>query len=138
MLVKLNPLNNRTAIYECEFFALVCAFMTSGNRLGGAAVFYTDNNAVRDALISCNSSNKVAKGLLISVLALECVQQVTPWYARVPTDSYMSDAPSRMETSHLNAMGAIHDALDLERCWVEHSALLGQWGEDRASSTTQR
>ena len=112
--------------------------MTWGDRLGGAAVFYTDNNTVRDTLISCNSSNKVAKALLISVLALECVRQVTPWYARVPTDSNMSDAPSRLETSHLAGMGTMHDQLDLESCWVAHSELVEQWGEDRASSTTQR
>ena len=91
-------------------------------------LFHTDNTAVRDALISCNSSNQVAKGLLISVLALECIQQVTPWYARVPSN--MSDNPSRLETTRLTAIGAQHDPLKT----VGLSAtLMEQWGEERAA-----
>ena len=111
MLTKLNPSTRKTAIFECDFFALLCAFLTWGDHIGGAAVFYTDNNAVRDALISCDSSNHVAKRLLISVLALECIHQIT-----VPTDSNMSDSPSRLDTKRLVHLGAEHDVVILEDC----------------------
>ena len=104
--------------------------MTWGDMIDGAAVYYTDNNAVRDALISCSSSDHVAKRLLISVLALECIHQITPWYARVPTDSNMADSPSRLDTSHIVQLGAKQDELDLDNCWARHAALADQWGED--------
>ena len=82
---------------------------------------------------------KLQKPYSFRYLPLECIQQVTPWYARVPTDSNMSDAPSRFETSQSRLrMGTIHDHLDLESCWVAHSELAEQWGEDRASCTSQR
>ena len=84
-----------------------------------------------------HSSTDVAKGLLISVLALECIHQVTPWYAPVPTDSNMSDSPSRLDTKRLVALGAGHDSLTLEDCWMRHTALTKQWGKDRAAYPTQ-
>ena len=52
-----------------------------------AVVIYTDNNGVRDTLIACTTRNAVARKILTATLALESMLQLTPWYARVPTDS---------------------------------------------------
>ena len=98
MLKRLNPSGKKTAIYESEFFALFCAFLIWLPRLPNSVVIYTDNNAVRDTLISCCSSGGIAKKILVATLALECEGQLTPWYARVPTDSNCADAPSRLVT----------------------------------------
>ena len=87
LLLDVNPPRKKTAIFECEFFALLCSIVVWSDLMSGSAVFYTDNNAVRDCLKSCNAGNAVAKRILIAVLALECTKQITRWYARVPTDS---------------------------------------------------
>ena len=93
VLADLNPSKKKTAIYECEFFALFCAFLLWGSRVSSTVVIYTDNNAVRDILISCATSSPVARQILVATLALECECQMTPWYNRVPTDSNGADAP---------------------------------------------
>ena len=36
-----------------------------------ALVVYTDNNAVRDAMISCHTSNVVARRVLVAALSIE-------------------------------------------------------------------
>ena len=52
----------------CEFFALFCAFLVWGRDLSGAVVTYTDNNAVRDALIAGHTANSLARKILIARL----------------------------------------------------------------------
>ena len=72
--------------------SLCFAFSCFGDdHVTDAVVIYTDNNGVRDSLISCVSRNVAAKKILVATMALECTKQITPWYARVPTDSNLSD-----------------------------------------------
>ena len=52
----------------CEFFALFCAFLVWGRDLSGAVVTYTDNNAVRDALMAGHTANSLARKILIARL----------------------------------------------------------------------
>ena len=128
MLKLLNPQCRKTAIFECEFFALACALLLWGDFIGGSAVLYTDNNAVRDALISCNTTNCVARKLLVASLALEYNKQICPWYARVPTDSNLSDGPSRLDPTKVIALGASLQEIDALDCWTQLSALAVTWG----------
>ena len=90
VVASLNPNGRQTAIFECEFFAVFCAFWLWGRRITDAVVIYTDNNGVRDTLISCVSRNVTARKILIATMALECIMQITPWYARVPTKSLLT------------------------------------------------
>ena len=106
MVSVLNPSGKQTAIFECEFFALFCAFSLWGERVTNAVVIYTDNNGVRDSLISCVSRNVTARKILIATMALECICQLTPWYARIPTDSNLSDGPSKFCCQKVLSMGA--------------------------------
>ena len=69
MIAALNPGSRKTAIFECEFFALFCAMLLWGSSVSSALVLYTDNNAVRDAMISCHTTNAVAKKILVAVLS---------------------------------------------------------------------
>ena len=84
VVAALNPgLQRKTTIFECEFFAVLCALWLWGNQFSDADVIYTGNNGVRDTLISCNTRNKVARDILTATLAVESMSQITPWYARV-------------------------------------------------------
>ena len=115
----LNPQSRKkSAIFECEFFAVFCAFLVWGSDISDAAVIYTDNNGVRDTLISCVTRNPVASVILTGTLALESLLQITPWYARVPTDSNYADAPSRFSIDKLLAMGATRYNVDGHDCWA--------------------
>lgn len=87
MIQSLNPTGKKNAIFECDFFALFCAFYVWGDVISDAVVIYTDNNAVRDTLIAGHATNGLAKRILVATLGLECEKQLTPWYAKVPTDS---------------------------------------------------
>lgn len=129
MVRTLNPTNKKSAIFECEFFALFCAFWLWGDVIIDAVVIYTDNNGVRDALISCGTRNAVAKQILTATLVLESTKQITPWYARVPTDSNLSDGPSRFSCNKVISMGASRCDVSGEECWAQLRALNEKWGE---------
>ena len=131
----INPDDKRTAIYECEFFSLFCAFLSWGSLITDAVVIYTDNNGVRDTLIACTTRNAVARKILTATLALESMLQLTPWYARVPTDSNLSDGPSRFCCEELLATGAMQCGLDGDKCWAELISISERWGEQQALSS---
>ena len=132
MVRTLNPHDRKTAIYECEFFALACSLLLWGDLMGGSAVIYTDNNALGDSLISCNTSNGVGRTILVASLALEFNKQICPWYARVPTDSNLADGPSRLDFSRVRALGAMLEHVDAADCWAQLSALSETWGGRQA------
>ena len=138
ILLDLNPSKKMTVIFECEFFALLCAIMAWSRLMSGSTVFYTDNNAVRDCLISCSTGNFVAKRMLIAVFALECLEQFTPWYAPVPTGSHMADAPSRLNVEPMLQLGVVQDKLDVSNLWARHLALAATWGEEQAQRQAHR
>ena len=107
VIETINPnLLKKTAIFESEFFAVFCSFWLWGLDVTDAVVIYTDNNGVRDTLISCNTRNKIAREILIATLAIEGVLQIIPWYARVPTDSNYAGAPSRLSYEKRLSLGA--------------------------------
>ena len=58
-------------------------------------LFYIDNNAVRDSLISGTSSNLHMQMALEAVFDLQDTSGSVPWYVRVPSKSNPADAPSR-------------------------------------------
>ena len=128
----LNPSSRKTAIYECEFFSLFASFLLWGDAVNGAVVIYTDNNGVRDTLIACSTRNPVAKQILVATMALETLKQITPWYARVPTDSNLSDGPSRLSCEKVESLGAQRCEVDGEDLWVRLTDLAGKWGDDRS------
>ena len=93
---------------------------------------------MRDALISCHTNNQVAHGFLVATLAQECVKQICPWYARVPTDSNLSDGPSRLETERVLQLGACCDTIDFEDYWAQHLVLSAKSGEHQAQCCVHR
>ena len=96
----INKSGRKTVIFELELFANLCAvicwrqFVTSSS-----IVIFTDNDAVRDCLISCNTSSGNARPILDLHLKVEYEASFNAWMSRVPTDSKIADDhdPSRGE-----------------------------------------
>ena len=110
---------------KCELFALFCAFLLWGQTMSTAVVIYTDNNAVRDTLISCSTNNKVARKILVA-----------PWYSRVPTDSNSSDAPSRLSCQGLIDAGVAETVVNVVDYWQRLQVLELKWGQEQVAFAT--
>ena len=107
LLEKLQIAERKTIIFECELLAIYCALVIWQNEIRQSpVVIFTDNNGARDTLISCSTSSLNARRVLDATLKLECELMIQPWYARVPTESNIADAPSRFEVEHLLKEGA--------------------------------
>ena len=66
-------------------------------------------------------------------MALECTKQITPWFARIPTDSNLSHVPSRRFCCQkVIDMGAAECKMEASVCWDELTALYEHWGEQQA------
>ena len=87
-LAHLNPSGKKTAIFQCEFFAVLVALELWGELLSSRqVVFYVDNDGVRDVLISCNTSDPVGSVLLTKVLEKEGACAISSWFTRAPSKS---------------------------------------------------
>ena len=112
-LSYLNPAGKKTAIFQCEFFAVLVALVLWGKLLSSRqVVFYVDNDGVRDVLISCNTADPVGIVLLTSVLELEGALAISSWFTRVPSKSNIADSPSRGEIADLVALKAKHEQVE--------------------------
>ena len=112
-LKYLNPAGKKTAIFQCEFFAVLVALKAWGEKLSSRqVVFYVDNDGVRDVLISCNTADPVGSVLLTNVLELEGTLAISSWFTRVPSKSNIADNPSRGETNDLLAVKAKHEQVE--------------------------
>ena len=112
-LEKLNPTAKKTAIFQCEFFAVLVALNLWQQQLTNRqVVFYVDNDGVRSVLISCSTSNPVGHALLIKTLELEGALALSSWFTRVPSKSNIADDPSRGECEKLIAAEVQRDSVD--------------------------
>ena len=110
----LNPSGRKTVIFECEFLALLIALQTWGPRLKSLQlVCYIDNNSVRDATISCSTSNKVGEVIMSKCLHIEDEFQLQSWFARVPSPSNPADWPSRGSSKELRKLGCNQISVDV-------------------------
>ena len=85
---NINKSQRKTVIFELEVFAILCAVICCKQYVTNCAlVIYTDNDAVRDCLISSNTSSSNARPILDSYLKVEFEASFNAWMSRVPTDS---------------------------------------------------
>ena len=118
VLIFLMSSGKKTIIFELEMLAIVYAMTVWESFLRGShVVFYTDNNAVRDAVIACSTSSSLAMPILDRLLKLEYALDIFPWYTRVPTDSNVSDDPSRGVCDFLDQCQA--ERVPLQVCWLD-------------------
>ena len=71
-----------------------------------------------------------------STVALECENQLTPWYSCVPTDSNSADAPSRLVCKGLLAAGVEQTVVDVLECWQGMQLLSLKWGEEQSAAVS--
>ena len=118
LLTKINVTGRKTIIFECEFFAVLCALRVWKNSIQQSnVVIHTDNDAVRDCFISCHTTSENAIPILDACLNIECELECNTWITRVPTESNIADDPSRLEVQKL-----------LEAAFlVDNGHAVGQW-----------
>eukprot|EP00438_Fugacium_kawagutii_P006015 Skav206673 [mRNA] locus=scaffold1895:44960:47487:- [translate_table: standard] len=127
----LNPRACKTLIFECEFLAVLVALCLWGALVSGAQVlFFIDNNAVRDNLISCHSNNEVGRCILQRVLSAEQSYSINAWFSRVPSPSNIADEASRNDLKRFVDLGCQRDRANLDE--VLRSLALKR-GEEQAS-----
>ena len=80
-------------------------------------VVCTDNEGVKDSLIACQTSSDNATQILCAILQLEFDLRCNAWFSRVPSESNISDAPSRGETQQLLEKGVQQHHIDLDSMW---------------------
>ena len=119
-LERMNVAKRRTIIFECELLAIFLAMLCWKQELTGAQVVCcTDNDGVKDCLISCQTSSSNSVPILHSILQMEFDMKWNSWFSRVPTESNIADPPSRGKISELLAHGVHQYKLDLEAAWSE-------------------
>ena len=114
----INKSHRKTVIFELELFAILCAVIGWKQFVASCAiVVYTDNDAVRDCLISCNTSSGNARPILDLYLKVEFEASFNAWMSRVPTDSNIADAPSRGDCQSLLSLGASKAEVNVDLVW---------------------
>ena len=134
---KINVTQRKTAIFEFEFFAVFCAMLVWKKLLTGSqVVVYTDNDGVKDSLVSCRTSSSNSAPILAACLQLEFEVSWCSWFSRVPTESNVSDNPSRGEVEDLLKSGAQRTVCDLQTAW-DSLLLLSTRGGDNQQGLSQ-
>ena len=127
----------KTIIFELELFAILCAVIGWQQFITNCAVVvYTDNDAVRDCLISCNTSSSNARPILDLYLKVEFQAAFNAWMSRVPTDSNIADAPSRGDCQTLRSIGASETEVNVDMVWndVQEFQMIGGGNVQQRSS----
>ena len=83
----------KTVIFEAELLAVVLSLHLWESRLSSAPCVF--NSTARDVAISGSARTSPAKELLELLLRKEDSLSIVAWFARVPSTSNPSDAPSR-------------------------------------------
>ena len=133
----INKSQRKTVVFELELFAILCAVICWKQFVTNCAiVIYTDNDAVRDCLISCNTSSGNARPILDLYLKVEFEASFNAWMSSVPTDSNIADAPSRGDCQSLLSLGASKTEVnvDLVRNHVQEFQIRGGGNDQQRSS----
>ena len=118
MLNHINVSKRKTIIFECEFFALLCALVTWRDLLFRCSlVLHTDNDAVRDCFISCHTTGTNSIPILDACLKCERELECNAWITRVPTELNIADDPSRFEIQPLTQCGCVRDPVQCGQIW---------------------
>ena len=134
---EINKSQRKTVIFELELFGILCAVIGWKQFITNCAVVvYTDNDAVRDCLIACNTSSSNAKPILDLYLKVEFQSSFNAWMTRVPTDSNIADAPSRGDFKSFREIGAAETDVNVEMVWnnVQEFQMSGGGKDQQCSS----
>lgn len=113
LLGHLNPSSKKTAIFQCEFFAVLVALSLWSDKLSSRqVVFYVDNDRVRDVFIACTAADPVGSVMMTKALELEGSLAISAWFTRVPSKSNIADSPSRGDIDDLIAAMAKYEQVE--------------------------
>ena len=86
------------AVAQTELYPVLLSKVVWHSPLRGQRLIcFTDNEVVREALISGASRHLATRGLLTAIAAVDSAIASATWIARVPSRSNPADAPSRGE-----------------------------------------
>ena len=66
-------------------------------------MYFGDNDSARQALVKDHSPILPSLHLVMQCVEWDYTNKSAPWYASVPTETNIADAPSRLEASKLLA-----------------------------------
>ena len=69
-------------------------------------LFFVDNDGARENLVRGDSNSEFNQRIVQAVMAEELSQPGWPWFSRVATLSNISDGPSRLDCSQVEALGS--------------------------------
>ena len=117
--------SKQTIIYELELLAGVTALSHWCEKISsGMQVLFLDNEAARYSLIRGTAEGPIAACLLRRHLELECSLSLNTWFARVSSESNLSDFPSRGQ-SHPLLTPELDDSSSAANTlsqWIDHVA----------------
>jgi len=91
-------------IGQAEIFPMLLARLIWSKYLADNwVVYFGDNDSARQALVKAYSPILPSLHLVIQCVECDYTNKSTPWYARVPAEANIADAPSRLEASKLLA-----------------------------------
>ena len=125
-------LDSAHPIFELELLPVLCALHAWKDLIGHCqCVFYLDNEAAKGALVRATTCRVPGRAILQSFIEEEMACQVKVWFSRVPTSSNISDAPSRLDTGEMDALGVTRSVVSWCTLWelLEHAGSR-HWGFD--------
>jgi len=119
-------------IFELELLPVLCAMSTWRDFIGHCqCVFYLDNEAAKGALVRATTCTVPGRAILQTFIEEEMACQVKVWFSRVPTSSNISDAPSRLDTEEMDALGVTKSVVAWSTLWnALGNAGSRHWGFD--------
>ena len=105
--------NSTHPIFELELLPIWCALCLWETWVRHSqCVYYIDNEGAQAAMINAAASTENGQRIIEDFVLNEMRCQVKVWFSRVLTHSNLSDKPSRLETTELDASGSPRDSVD--------------------------
>ena len=96
--IAMGGKTKQSLIYELELVASLVALRLWGrDSAENLHVCYRDNDSARFSLIRASGANDVANHFLSKYLKWEAENNISTWFARVPTEASIADFPSRFQ-----------------------------------------
>ena len=105
--------SSRNPIYELEILPALLALLLWSSYLEGCQVcWYLDNDAARATLIRGSASGTWAQCMISEFVEHEMKCRLMSWFSRVPSESNVSDGPSRLDFSFMESSRAGRVTID--------------------------
>lgn len=91
-------------IAQAEMLPIAIVKRQMGNLLHRARVLYfIDNDGVKEAMVKGTTNSPACKKILVECMLQDATNHSMSWYSRIPSPSNISDGPSRLDFSEVEA-----------------------------------